>query len=224
MPKRPRTTARLDQKLLTLGSAAAAGVSLPHKAEALVMLPSGIVVNSSIVTADITVLRIWLNVTDISNPITVAQGYGNSRGWKFYAQSVSSGFQVSIDGNPNTTDGTATYSYLFLSAFYSESQTFDLNTFSDASFTDSANLFAPTTSNNTWFVALRRTNTGGLTGTLNGWAQLQFGSVTHLQSAFNFDNPSSIAIGQIPEPTSTLLLAAGTTGLLTARRRRKSAA
>ncbi|MEM7144750.1 MAG: PEP-CTERM sorting domain-containing protein [Verrucomicrobiota bacterium] len=229
MPKSPRTTTRLDQKLLTitLGSAAAAGASLPEKAEATALLPSGIIVNNDVLTAIDSIndrINIQLNLTDLASPIDVitVSSFGIP-GWNFngYFYSASTRVGMTFFGATASNSGLI-YSYLFLTGtYFTATASVDISGFSESDFTYSTGILVDN-SPDTLYFALRRTSNGG--PDINGWVQLQFGSVTHLQSAFNFSDPSSITVGQVPEPSSALLLAAGATGLLTARRRRKKAA
>ncbi|MEM7144751.1 MAG: PEP-CTERM sorting domain-containing protein [Verrucomicrobiota bacterium] len=218
---------RYELLTLGLGAAAAAGASLPQKAEATIVIggPSGIIVNNDGVTAT-DYLNIQLDLGNSLAPILIGAVTTRIQGWNFngYLDSMDLAFTFA-DRTGSGVDGIYTYFILDPNdtAFpiFSASQTFDLATLGISAFTDSRG-YALTTSTDTWFIGLRRTSSLG--ADINGWVQLQFGSVTHLQSAFNFSDPSSITVGQVPEPTSALLLAAGATGLLAARRRRRNTA
>ncbi|MEM7147243.1 MAG: PEP-CTERM sorting domain-containing protein [Verrucomicrobiota bacterium] len=212
-PTRIKRHRRLE--LISLGSltaTAAAGLTLTEKAEAGIPLASGFFVsNDQITVPDYTYMNLQLDLSITNNPILVMSGSA-AKGWNF-AYGLS---YIIISGN---AFAATSYTYWVYSAgFFTATETFNLADYSSDFFAENPGTQFPLPSTTVYF-GLRRT--GGAAGEINGWLQLEIGSLSHQQSAFNISTPSNIAIGQIPEPTSALLLAAGATGLLTARRRRK---
>jgi hypothetical protein len=55
-----------------------------------------------------------------------------------------------------------------------------------------------------------------------GWVELEAGSLTLNDGAFNNEHVGSITVGQIPEPSSLLLLLSGAAGLSALRKRRSA--
>ncbi|MEM7147236.1 MAG: PEP-CTERM sorting domain-containing protein [Verrucomicrobiota bacterium] len=172
-------------------------------------------------------------------------------GWLFYGEANYSVFNAgqsafgSYSGNryfflanpPFSNTGSRPYAF----GIFSNTQSFNLATITGTAFgSDNDYDAVPVWLNNIYnfgfttipfgtapgtdpfYVGLRVDTVGG--DTHFGWAQLQVGSVTVLEAAFNSTPNGAITIGQIPEPSTSLLLAAGATGLLAARRRRKKAA
>ncbi|MEM7147241.1 MAG: PEP-CTERM sorting domain-containing protein [Verrucomicrobiota bacterium] len=215
------TPSPLDHRLktLTLGAttltAATAGLSLPEKAEASIALPSGFYANTDPITVSNSVfLNISLDLDNVTEPIAINSFFNN--GWNFIALSASSGSGINIF---QSGQSTGLYTYFFFSFYYTESQTFNLADFSSGFLytTNSFSFLAP----GDYYFGLRRA--GGATGDINGWTKLTLASISHVQTVFNINpgGPSNITIGQVPEPSTALLLAAGSASLLTARRRRK---
>ncbi|MEM8955712.1 MAG: PEP-CTERM sorting domain-containing protein [Verrucomicrobiota bacterium] len=210
---------RLKTISLSAGTLAAAGAGLvltQKEAQAGGAGVSGFIISTDpVAVPNYSILNIRLDLSNTFEPIIIGTGYTN--GWNFSYGEGGLGFA----GAP-TSGGV--YTYLFFvgsfgsSGIYSESQTFDLAVQSSGSFAFAGLRFSVP---DTLFIGLRRTGGGD---TINGWTQLDIASINHVQTAFNVANPSNIAIGQIPEPQSALLLAAGSAGLLAARRRRNKTA
>jgi hypothetical protein len=203
----------LSLGLTTLG-AATAGLSLPEKAEATGTLVTGIqITDVTVSVSNSNYINIHLAPYNASSPINIVGAF--TYGWNF-ALGFSGSLNFSGYGNSN-------YTYFALSgSVYAATQTVNLATLDIGFFTTGTSFLLPGSPDDSYYIGIRRT--GGPTGDITGWTHLQVGSINHLQTAINFDDAGAIAIGQVPEPSAALLLAAGATGLLTARRRRKKAA
>ncbi|MEM7144753.1 MAG: PEP-CTERM sorting domain-containing protein [Verrucomicrobiota bacterium] len=229
--------AHLDHRLQSLGlgtvAATAAGLAFTPKAEAAIVYTGTGLTDPNTPGAVLMTLDGTNILFSSGFPTTMITGFG--------FQIVNySGSTLGLVQGGDLVNGTITYVYQFLATndptatgqfptinavFFTETQTFLLsNATLNTNFvwgSLGANIFPPVIPNSSFYFGLRRV---GLGTTEYGWAEVQFGSVTVVSAAFNTTNNGSIAIGQIPEPSSTLLLAAGATGLLNARRRRKKAA
>ncbi|MEM7147239.1 MAG: PEP-CTERM sorting domain-containing protein [Verrucomicrobiota bacterium] len=219
---RSPSTATIASHLKTIalgasaGAATTAGIGLAPKAEAGVPIVSGFFVNSDPVTvSNGTIFNINLVPLNLVQPISL--NIGSSIGWNFdFNGSTLSIYGINVGSFLQYQFFAGSYG---ANGFYSDTQNFDLASF-DSSFFQASNSIALSPPD-TVYIGLRRTDTI-LNVDVNGWTRLDLASISHVQTAFNFNNPSNITIGQVPEPSSaTLLLAAGATGLLTARRRRK---
>jgi hypothetical protein len=243
MSTRPYPSCRLQRLTLGLGSvAAASGMALPGKADAM------IVFNNDVLSVDGSFpnyLNLRFDPTG-TDPIQVLAGTGSGIriGGSIASNTMYSMLvTASFNNYPSVETITNSYTrpvYAFLGTgnvieLFTATQTFNI---ADPAFLGTTGTFAwfgganalpfPTTSG-PFYIGLRRKDPGF--DNHFGWAKIRFdappptppfakGQFTYLESAFNTDADGAIAVGQIPEPSSALLLAAGSTGLLASRRRR----
>ncbi|MEM7144754.1 MAG: PEP-CTERM sorting domain-containing protein [Verrucomicrobiota bacterium] len=246
MPRDHRSRLIPDDKLssLSLAALAAAGVSLPEKAEAV------IIVNNDVLTdpAATAQINLQFNPTGTNSGIQLSAGINPSApGWIFdlRTQTVPGYTDIFYAAYFEFATGTIiasvtyqflgfTFSYYFPPAsstyiftqitLFSDTQAFLLSAVpSPYTWLNNGLLRNPLPVNsNPFYIGLRRIEADG--DAFYGWAKLQYGSITHLQSAFNSTSNGNITIGQVPEPSTALLLAAGSASLLATRKRRKKAA
>ncbi|MEM7147242.1 MAG: PEP-CTERM sorting domain-containing protein [Verrucomicrobiota bacterium] len=211
-------TTLFDSRLKTVSIGAttlavsATGLALTQKADAGgAMTASGFIINTDPATATYgNVINILAPLVE-PNPIIIG----------VFSNTSYSGWNIGLAEAGLDLNGVGIMSeYLFWSqGFFTESQTFDLNSYDDSFFSTGGYFSLDGVTD--VYIGLRKI--GGVTP-VNGWTYVTIASISHQQTVFNNSNPSNIAIGQIPEPHAALLLAAGATGLLAARRRRKKAA
>ena len=226
-PSHPGIDHRLQSLSIGLGATAtaaaatAASVSLPQKAEAIVPMVSGIQLNDTVlIITDVDTMErinIQFDPYNFSNPIRL--GSYIDYGWNVRFDLLSP-TSLSLPGTfflKGYTTGAGTVFYNFLNTFYTATATVNLAGISSGSWSNS--LLFNGSPGDTFYIGLRRSTSAG-SPTYFGWSQVQAGSTTHLQTAINFDNNGAITIGQVPEPSSALLLATGASGLLATRRRK----
>jgi len=212
---------RLSQRLAGYGcglGAVAASLCLPEKADGAVVWNGGIDV-TSLAESEI------LNLQFVGGTQIVGQTSGCwGPGFNFEQDIICGGDEIEFDFFGNTCGGASYYILRDLGATGAMRWTAPDSSFDLASIDTNSYAWAPYIWYGTYvpdsgpvLVGLRMVDGSD---SYYGWAELERGSLTINEAAFNNVAGDSFYPGQIPEPGSLVLLLAGAAGVSALRRRR----
>lgn len=224
MAPKPTDADRLARRLAGYGlgvGAVAAGITLPQKANADIIYEP--ITGATAISNWNVVFLQWPYQTDIQAGSSGCFSAGFN--FQLYCACTMSGFFFQ-----GVASGCYTYSILavcnsgceFGAMKWTGADTgFDLANpdYSYYGWATRTYQLTPLVTDVPFFVGLRMQASSG---TYHGWAQVELGSLSINGSAFNDEDDGPIHPGQIPEPSSLLLLLSGAAGLSALRKRRES--